>query len=89
MLNSSSRRHFTEAARAAAREARRRKKEQPQDSSRPEIFVVRGVDDERRFEWEIRRFGGVVLDCSRARYDTIQDAHAAGRQALQAFTAQA
>ena len=51
--------------------------------------MVRGVDDERRFEWEIRRFGGVVLDCSRARYDTIQDAHAAGRQALQAFTAQA
>lgn len=89
MLKSPTRRHFTDAARAAAREARKRKAMLTEDPNRPEVFVVRGIEDERRFEWQIRTFGGVVLDCSRVRYDTIQAAQVAGRQALQTFAAQA
>ena len=83
MLKSPKGRHFTEAARIAGHAARKRKALLTQDPTRPEVFVVRGTEDERRFEWEIRRFGGVLINCSRARYDTIQDARAAGRQALQ------
>jgi hypothetical protein len=83
----SSNRHSTDAARVAAQEARKRKAFLAQDPNRPEVFVVRGIEDERRFEWEIRRFGGVLLGCSRARYDTIQDAQIAGRQVLQVFSA--
>ena len=85
MLKKPTNRHFTDAAREAAKVARRIKTEQAQDPNRPEVFVVRGTEDERRFCWQIRRFGGLVLDSSASRYDSIHAAQSAGRKALQAI----
>ncbi len=77
-----SRRHFTDAARAAALVARRRKREAAVPREMPDVFVVRLSGAALRFGWEIRRFGAVVLDRSRADYPTTRDAYAAGREAL-------
>ena len=79
-------RHFTDAARAAAKEARRRKKEARADPNRPEIFVARAGPDSRLFVWEIRRFGGVLLDRGTAPYHDAAEARSAGRRALDALT---
>lgn len=79
------RRHFTDAARAAAKEARRRKKEMQSDPNRPEIFVARAGPESRCFVWEIRRFGGVLLDRGTAPYDDAAEARSAGKRALNAF----
>ena len=57
------------------------------DPQRPEVFVVRGKEDERRFAWQIRRFGGVVLGCSQTQYHNIYEAKVAGIEALRAFVA--
>lgn len=77
-------RHFTEAARAAAIEGRRRKAAEaaavPRDM--PEVYVVRLQGAHLRFEWEIRRFGAVVLDRSITSYPTMQEARSAGEAAL-------
>ena len=48
-----------EAARAAAAEALRVKRESPDNFGVPELFVVR--DGGSGFTWELRRFGGVLL----------------------------
>ncbi len=53
------RRYFTEAAREAARSARAAKREEPDDFGTPEVFVVKAGD--RTFTWEIRRFGGLLI----------------------------
>ena len=82
-------RHFTEAARAAALATRRRNQEHKVDPNRPEVFVVRGVENERLYKWEIRRFGGVLLQDSSARFETRQAARNAGIQALEIFEATA
>lgn len=79
------RRHFTDAARLAAKEARRRKKEMQADPNRPEIFVARAGPESRGFVWEIRRFGGVLLDRATAPYDDAAEARSAGKRALSAF----
>ena len=81
----SSRRQFTDAARQAAVEARRLKRDLKIDPNRPEIFVVRGVQDARLFTWEIRRYGGVLLQDSDARFTTVLGAESAGQQALSVF----
>ena len=80
------RRHFTDAARAAAKEARRRKKEMQADPNRPEIFVARAGPESRCFVWEIRRFGGVLLDRGTAPFEDAAEARLAGKRALSAFT---
>ncbi len=77
-----SKRHFTEAARAAALEARRRKREQALPSGIPEVFVIRRPIGGRGYGWEIRRFGGVILDRSSTHYSTMQGARFAGHSAL-------
>ena len=84
-VSSPTKRHFTEAARAAALAARRRKQQHKVDPNRPEVFVVRGVEDARLYEWEIRRFGGILLQASSARFETRQAAQSAGALALEAF----
>ena len=54
-------RHFTEAARAAAVAARRVKAAEFQSFGAPELFVVRASSGDMAFTWELRRFGGVVI----------------------------
>lgn len=79
------RRYFTDAARKASREARLRRRLVALDPNRPEVFVVRGDEDEHRFAWQIRRFGGVVLSRSHTPYHSILEAEAAGHEALKAY----
>ena len=78
------RRHFTDAARAAAKEARRRKQQvrATMGFDCPEIFVVRRPGGTLQYHWEIRRFGGVVLDRSDAAFARILDARFAGERVL-------
>ena len=80
--NKTNRRHFTDAARAAAAETKRRKRETALPRGVPEVFVVRRPIANLVFGWEIRRFGAVVLDKSRADYPTMQGARSAGEAAL-------
>ena len=87
MLTTSAKRRFSEAARTAAAEARRLKREQVVDLTSPEVFVLRGGDDPLRFEWQIRRFGGVVLARSRVTFKSVREAHVAGSDALKVFNA--
>lgn len=54
------RRHFTEAARIAAAAARAAKRAEPDTFGLPELFIVRA--GEHDFTWELRRFGGVLLE---------------------------
>ena len=82
----SSKRHFTEAARAAAIVARRRKQEQALPVGAPEVFVIRRASASRGYGWEIRRFGGVVLDRSSTDYSTMQGARSAGHSVLNGRT---
>ena len=81
-LSNANRRRFTDAARAAALEARRRKREQALPRGIPEVFVVRGPAVGLGYGWEIRRFGGMVLDSSSTNYSTMQGARSAGHSAL-------
>ena len=53
-------RHFTEAARKAAAAARAAKRETADTFGFPEMFIVKA--GERTFTWELRRFGGVLLE---------------------------
>lgn len=81
-LSTSRGRSFTDAARAAALEARRRKREQALPRGIPEVFVVRGAVAGLGYGWEIRRFGGVVLETAQTGYSTMQGARSAGHVAL-------
>ena len=79
------RRHFTDLARAAAQEGRRRRQEARAVVSKdcPEVFVVRHLGGGTlAFLWEIRRFGGVVVDRSTEIFVRTSDARAAGDHAL-------
>ena len=80
MLKKPTNRHFTEAARAAAKIARQLEKEQARVPNRPEVFAVRDTSDAHSFEWQIRRFGGVVLDTSMTRFASVCQAVADIRQ---------
>lgn len=51
--------HFTEAARIASAESRKAKREAPDTFGHPEMFIVKAGD--QSFTWELRRFGGVLL----------------------------
>ena len=60
IAGSRSRHYFTEAARAKALAVRRANA----SIAKPDaiVFVARHPLDERLFAWEIRKFGGVVLE---------------------------
>ena len=81
-LSKPTRRHFTDAARAAALEARRRKRDSALPAGVPEVFVVRRPNAGSGYGWEVRRFGGLVLDRSLTGYSTMQGARFAGETAL-------
>jgi hypothetical protein len=78
------RRHFTDAARAAALAAKLRKQEvrAAMGNNCPEVFVVRHLGGTLEFQWEIRRFGGVVVDRSTSVFLRTSDARSAGNHAL-------
>lgn len=82
-LVNSPRRRFTEAARIAAAEARKAKREGPDTFGSPELFVVKA--GERSFTWELRRFGGVLLQRGPASFDSMALARIDGEAALVAL----
>lgn len=81
--NQNVKRHFTDAARAAAQAARRAKWAEPDRFGEPEMFVVRS--DDKGFTWELRRFGGVVLERGAGAFGDVASAKDAGSEALTAF----
>ena len=83
-LDKPTRRRFNDAARAAALEARRRKRETQSVTANdgPEVFVVRQFGSTLQFHWELRRFGGGVLDRSETAFSGALDARSAGERAL-------
>ena len=85
MTNRTSRRYFTSAARKAGLEARREAAVLKKDLMTPALFVVRQSDQSQLFGWEIRRFGGVLLNRSETGYDTQSQAQTAGEKTLAAM----
>lgn len=81
--NGTTGRRFTEAARIAAAAARRAKREAPDTFGLPELFIVKA--GEHDFSWELRRFGGVVLQRGPEAYPTMDAARADGEIALSAL----
>ena len=82
------RRHFTEAAREAALARRREIAAMPKDPTGTlALFIVRGAERGNDYGWEIRRFGGVVLERSESSFGTMSAARAAGQRALVAVSA--
>lgn len=77
-----SRRHFTEAARKAAAAARAVKRAVPSRFGEPELFVVRASSGAMALTWEIRRFGGVLLQRGEIDFPNLSEAEAAGAEAL-------
>lgn len=72
--------HFTSAARQAALEARAARRAEPDRFGLPEVFVVKA--DERTFTWEIRRFGGLLLQRGAESFANQAMARADGEVAL-------
>ena len=68
-LFSKTARHFTDAAREAALAARRAKREEPDTFGLPELFVVKAGD--QSYTWELRRFGGVLLERGIGAFDSL------------------
>jgi hypothetical protein len=83
-MDSGSRRRggFSPAARAAAAEARRRRTlaRGPVDELR--VFVVRDERLHHGFRWEIRRYGGFVVDMSAEVFDSQRQARRFGEKML-------
>lgn len=75
------RRGFTQAARDAARAARLRNAELKSQTNEIDVFVVR-ADLAVAFRWEIRKFGGVVLERSIDTFPSAGVARRAGQTAL-------
>ena len=78
-------RHFTEAARQAARSARAAKHAEPDRFGVPEVFVVKAGD--RAFTWELRRFGGLLLQRGAESFTSQTLARADGELALSVLCA--
>lgn len=74
------------AARAAAAEVREARRADPYAFGRPELFVV--AAGHRAFAWELRRFGGVILERGLERYSDMVAARADGERALAALCAE-
>ncbi|RYC28875.1 hypothetical protein D3273_26950 [Lichenibacterium minor] len=69
----------------AALAARAAKRAEPDTFGLPELFVVKAGD--QRFTWELRRFGGVVLQRGAEPFPNQALARAAGEAALAALRA--
>ena len=76
---------FTSAALEAAAKARAAKRETPDTFGQPEMFVVKAGD--HAFTWELRRFGGVVLQRGAEAFASQVLARAAGEVALAMLSA--
>ncbi len=78
-------RDFTDAAREAALAARRAKRDGPDTFGLPELFVVKAGD--QSYTWELRRFGGVLLERGIEAFDSQILARADGEAALASLSA--
>ncbi|HEX4768233.1 MAG TPA: hypothetical protein VH414_18355 [Lichenihabitans sp.] len=78
-------RKFSQAARAAAAEARRRRTAERGPIDEPGLFVVRDERLQRDFRWEIRKYGGVVVEMSAETFDSPRHARSLGEKALRLF----
>ena len=72
--------YFTAAARQAALEARAARRTKPDRFGLLEVFVVKA--DDRTFTWEIRRFGGLLLQREAECFTSQALARADGQLAL-------
>ena len=77
--------HFTDAAREAAIAARRAKAAEPDTFGMPELFIVKAGD--HGFTWELRRFGGVMLQRGAEAFASQALARVDGEAALSALRA--
>ena len=76
---------MSEKARIAAAAALAAKRAEPDDFGMPELYVVKAGD--HAFTWELRRFGGVVLQRGAEAFASQVLARAAGEVALAMLSA--
>lgn len=76
----------TEKARAALVEARRRSRDNHGLKPALEVFVTR-LSGQTSYGWQIRQFGGVIIEEGRASFGTSEEAKAEGERALAARSA--
>ena len=76
---------FTDAAREAATAARKAKAALPDTFGLPEMFVVKAGD--QSFTWELRRFGGVLLERGASAFASQALARVDGEAALAILSA--
>ena len=76
-------RNFTDLARARALEVRRENAAKRGAVNRLELFIVRSPFGDNGFAWEIRQFGGVVVERSPMGYASASVAKNAGHAALE------
>ena len=76
---------FTSAALEAAAKARAAKRETPDRFGVPELFIVKA--DDHAFTWELRRFGGLLLQRGSDSFASQALARAGGEMALAALCA--
>ena len=74
-------RRHSKKARAALAEARQRAKKAPAFRETVKVFVIR-VPGGKLYGWEIRQFGGVVLETGQESFATSTEAQADGARAL-------
>ena len=74
-------RHIAKEARAALAEARRRARENPVAPEIAKVFVTR-VPGGTLYRWEIRQYGGIVLEKGLGSFATSAEAQADGARAL-------
>ena len=72
--------YFTAAARQAAQDARAAKRAEPDRFGAPQVFIVKAGD--RAFSWELRRFGGLLLQRGAKSFASQALARADGELAL-------
>ncbi len=80
-----SRRYFTDAARMAAQAVKAAKRAEPDTFGHPELFIVSAGP--HAFTWELRRFGGLVLQRGLEAFPSQTLARADGEEALAAIRA--
>lgn len=79
------RRYFTEAAREGAKAKRREMALNPRDKLALELFVVRLAPSAAAFTWEIRQFGGIILERGETGFPSMRQAYSSGILALAAL----
>ena len=78
-------RRFSQAARAAAAEARRRRMAERGPIDEPGLFVVRDERSQCDFRWEIRKYGGIVVERSAEAFGSLRHARSLGENALKIY----